>query len=759
MANKTSTLTVRLIDAVAGPARSAANAIRGIGTAVDQTNARRLNLAGAINTMTRDVSTATNRLRKNINGMTTGLSMPAGFMTFFGARSVYNFEKMSNKLEAVTNMTGQQKKEIQGYAKELNELFPFTNEQIMGAAFELGRAGFKFDQIIGSLKDTLNLSLAGDIDLQEASDIATNVLTAMRLPTKTAEQTADSLRRVNDAIAYTAANSNTDVRMMGETFKYVGPMAAAAGLSVEQVAAASMVMATNGIRASEAGVAMRSALVRMVRPTKPMIAALERMNVNVNDFIKRGRVIGSQDIIKSLAMDGFDASGYAKQIEAVLNDPSLNKSLSKLTAKLVDIIGADGSAMDKSKLAEAVTDTLTAAGSEIDFFGFLQALREKGADVGDVARIFDARQGSRLITLLAGDLLGTLEKLETEAKGATDKMSKTMMQGVVGDWAALVASIENLFLSIAESGVLKSATEAIQSLTSGIKALSESSPTLLKWGTFALLFSVAIAPIALIGGGIISFLLSFVSLIRLIGVTVGGSMAVIRAALGVGAAGAAATGAGTAATAAGAAGMAAKGGSGFWGKAIKGAGAVGVALTAKEVLEWIDPDGNLWGLTTGIDKWAEENLGFNPSKVGGPSERVGPEATPAQAAAHDLAEWSARTAAIDARLKQIEQNVHPAMRDMPNVERDNLQLERSILEQQIKSMTPQGDAAGGANAANAMMDGYNAAFDAQADSARAKARSLVAELQSILSTTIAPVISPRMDMSSINGIYADTGIR
>ena len=699
MANKTSTLTVRLIDAVAAPARSAANAIRGIGAAVDQTNARRLNIAGAVQTTVRDVGRATERLKKNLHGLTSGLAMPAGLATFFGARSVYNFEKMSNKLEAVTNMTGEQKKQIQGYAKELNELFPFTNEQIMSAAFELGRAGFKYEQIIGSLKDTLNLSLAGDIELQEASDIATNILTAMRLPTKTADQTADSLRRVNDALAFVAANSNTDVRMMGETFKYVGPMAAAAGLSIEEVAAASMVMATNGIRASEAGVAMRSALVRMVRPTKPMLAALEQMNVNIDDFIKRGRIISANDIVKGLELDGIDASGYAKQIEAVLNDPSINKSLSKLTAKLADIVGGDGSAMDKSKLAEVITDTLTAAGSEIDFFGFLQALREKGADVGDVARIFDARQGSRLITLLAGDLLGSLERVQKEGAGATDKMAKTMMQGVVGDWAAFVASIENLFLSIAESGVLKVATDAIKSLTDGLKWLSEANPTLLKFGSLALMLTVALAPVALVLGGVISSLMLFANTIRTVGTIVVGAYRIIKAALGAGAAGtaAAATAAGAAsaggAAAAGAAGATVAGAAsktagkaGFFSKFMKGAGIVGAAVTTAEVLNWIDPEGNLWGLTSGIDKWAEEKFGFNPSKIGGSKEPPAPVATPEQAAAYDLSERNSRLAEVNDRLGEIEKSTHPAMRDAPNIERENLELEKVVLEQKIEAI-------------------------------------------------------------------------
>lgn len=105
MANLTSILTVRLIDAVAAPARAAANSIRGIGNAVDSTNARRLAIGGAVTTMVNDVSKATSTLRRNMHNMTTGLSMPAGFLTFFGAKAVYDFEKTSNALQAVTDIT------------------------------------------------------------------------------------------------------------------------------------------------------------------------------------------------------------------------------------------------------------------------------------------------------------------------------------------------------------------------------------------------------------------------------------------------------------------------------------------------------------------------------------------------------------------------------------------------------------------------------------------------------------------------------
>src|SRR5690606_21610418 len=443
MPNVTSQLTVRLIDAVSAPARAVAQAIRGIGTAVDQTNAKRLTLGGAITRMRTEVAAAARDFKRHADDLSRAVSLPVSLITGFGARAVYEFQKVGNAVQAVTGMTDEQRASLEAYGQDLNKLFPFTNKEIMQAAFELARAGLNFEQVMGSLRESLNLALAGDIGLGESADISTNILTAMRLPMETAEQVRESLLRVNDAIAYAAVRSNTDIRMMGDTFKYVGPMAAAAGMSIEEVTAAAMVMANNGIRASEAGVALRSALVRMVKPTKPMLRALEQLNINLDDFVKRGREITAQDVVSSLQADGIDASQFAAQIEEVLKDPALKGSIPELTTRLVEIIAGDGSVVDKSTLAEAITETLTAAGAEVDFFGFLRALKEKGADIGHIANVFDARQGSRLITLLAGNLEQVLAEVIEQAAGATQRMASTRMKGIVGDVAALAAAFDN----------------------------------------------------------------------------------------------------------------------------------------------------------------------------------------------------------------------------------------------------------------------------------------------------------------------------
>ncbi|MBI1649885.1 phage tail tape measure protein [Hyphomicrobium sulfonivorans] len=490
MADKTSRLIVQLIDRVSGPAAKAAAGLRQlVGASHTQATAARGTYAAA----QRDMKI----LRRGADRVSSSVAMPLGMIGAMGAKTAYEFAKAGNNMQAVTGMTDDQRKSIEDLAVQLNEKFPHTLGDIMGSAFELGRAGFDFDKIRGALESTLALALAGDINLPESADIATNILTAMRLPQKTTDQVASSLERVNDVLSYVATNSNTDVRMMGETFKYVGPMAAAAGMSIEEVGAAAMLMASNGIRASEAGVALRSALVRMVRPTKPMMIALDRLGVKVADFVKGGRQISGKDIIGSLMADGIDASPFEQAIDKVLADPKLQKSTAAMTEAIASIIDPDGTAMDKSKLADAITDTLTSAGSEVDFLGFMQALREKGASLDEIARIFDARQGSRLITLLAGDLNAALKKIEDGADGATKAMAEKRMKGIVGDVNELTAAYSNLWIAIAESGVMKTAGEAFKFLAEKINELSKANPQLLEWGTYAALAAVAIAPLSM----------------------------------------------------------------------------------------------------------------------------------------------------------------------------------------------------------------------------------------------------------------------
>ncbi|WP_276200235.1 phage tail tape measure protein [Chelatococcus sp. XZ-Ab1] len=666
----------------------------------------------------------------------------------FGAKSVYEFEKMSNAVKAVTNITDEQKRSLQSYAQELNKLFPFTNRDIMSAAFELGRAGFKFDQVMGSLRGTLNLALAGDIELQRSADIATNILTAMRLPAQTAEEAASSLQRVNDVIAHVAASSNTDVGLMGDTLKYVAPIAAVAGVSLEELGAASMVLAKGGIRGAEAGVAMRSALTRMVKPSLDARQAMAELGLSFEDFATSFRAFSIGELAAGMKNVGFDISPVMGQLRQRLEGKTLEENRGEIYEIILEtLIGGlkIDKQVDQRKVAKSVSRFISSQANELDMIGLFEALVEKGVTPGQMARIFDQRQGARLTNLLR-DLFGTpeltaaLEEIEKNASGSTDRMAKTRMEGIVGVVAAHVAAWENLFIAIARSGVLEAVTNVLTTLTGALEKMAQSNPELLKWGTYALMAVAALGPLTLLLGGFAAMLGLIAGSMKIIAASAAGTVAVFRAAAGLGAAtGGAAGAAGAAGTVAGAAGK-----RGVLGRALKWGGILGTAWGLNELLGAIDPEGNLWGATSGIDAWFLRNLGFNPSKLGG-----GVSTMPGESQGEARAELHSRLEEIDRKIGAIEARTHPAMRDAPNPELDRLRMERAGLANEAASMGAAGQQSGAA---------FRQGLNAEMQAALKEAEATAARIKSALEFTAQPTIRPRVDGATLRGVHADTGV-
>ncbi len=433
----------------------------------------------------------------------TGIAAPLGIGVAAAMRSVYKYEKVGNAMQAFGLLLEDQRKNIEEYAQALNKEFPFTNSQILEAAQELFRAGLTYDQAMGALRGTLDLALAGDISNKEATDIATNVMTAMKLPMATLEQVERSMLRVNDALAYAATSSNTDVRLMGDTFRYVAPLAAAAGMELEEVTALAMELARNGIKGSEAGVALRSALVRMAKPTKPMLAAFERMTISIDDFVERSKDIDVDTVIGSLLPSGLDVTALRDELQTILSDPVLKGAPQRMVATLTDaIVKGFGDETLRDEVSSVMQDAIIAGAQKVDLVKLLTVLRDKGAELPEIAQIFDVRMGSRLAAILHSSLLEGIDKVYAEAPGIGAKMADLMMQGIVGDWAVLLAAIENAFISIAESGVLETVSKAFDKLAESINKLSDVNPQILEFGTYAALALVGLAPFSLAVAGL-----------------------------------------------------------------------------------------------------------------------------------------------------------------------------------------------------------------------------------------------------------------
>ncbi|HBX5176017.1 TPA: phage tail tape measure protein [Klebsiella pneumoniae] len=186
--------------------------------------------------------------------------------------------------------------DLREQAKKLGAETAFSSsDAAQGQAF-LAMAGFTPEAIQAALPGVLDTAIAGgalsgDISLGETADIGASVLKQFGLQ-------ATDMGRVGDVLAGTFTRSSTNLRALGDTMKYAGPVASALGISLEEAAAMAGVLANNGLRGSDAGTAMRASLTRLSAPTGAAAKALKELGVSVAD--SRGKLRPVEQILGDL---------------------------------------------------------------------------------------------------------------------------------------------------------------------------------------------------------------------------------------------------------------------------------------------------------------------------------------------------------------------------------------------------------------------------------------------------------------------------
>lgn len=186
------------------------------------------------------------------------------------------FEASMSKVEAISGATGDELKSLTDKAKEMGAKTKFSASESADAFSYMAMAGWKTADMLDGIEGIMNLAAASGEDLATTSDIVTDALTAFGLQAGDASHFADVLARA-------ASNSNTNVGLMGETFKYVAPVAGALGYSAEDCATAIGLMANSGIKASQAGTALRSIFTRMAKPTKEVQGAMDALGISLTN--------------------------------------------------------------------------------------------------------------------------------------------------------------------------------------------------------------------------------------------------------------------------------------------------------------------------------------------------------------------------------------------------------------------------------------------------------------------------------------------
>ena len=212
--------------------------------------------------------------------MSTSMQMAGaagiGFGIYDAIKSYSDFEKEMSAVKAISGATGAEFDMLTEKARQMGADTKFSATESAQAFEYMAMAGWKTSDMMNGIEGVMNLAAASGEDLGRVSDIVTDALTAFGLK-------ASDSAHFADVLAAAATSSNTNVGMMGETFKYVAPLAGALKYDVEDVATAIGVMANSGVKASEAGTSLRSIFTRLAKPPKDAAAALDALGISIKN--------------------------------------------------------------------------------------------------------------------------------------------------------------------------------------------------------------------------------------------------------------------------------------------------------------------------------------------------------------------------------------------------------------------------------------------------------------------------------------------
>lgn len=270
-------------------------------------------------------------------------------------KTTANFESAMSKVSAISGATGDDLGSLTEKAKQMGENTKFSASEAADAFQYMAMAGWKTEQMLGGIEGIMNLAAASGEDLATTSDIVTDALTAFGLQAEDSSHFADILAAVS-------SNANTNVSMLGESFKFVAPVAGALGYSVEDVGVALGLMANSGIKAGQAGTTLRSAISGLISPSKDAAGWMEELGLSMTN--EDGTMKSLSEVMDMLRakMSGLSEAEQAQAASSLFGERAMSGMLAIVNASESDynklteaLANADGTAKD---MADTMNDNL-----------------------------------------------------------------------------------------------------------------------------------------------------------------------------------------------------------------------------------------------------------------------------------------------------------------------------------------------------------------------------------------------------------------
>lgn len=323
----------------------------------------------------RDLATDFGKSAQEMGGkLTKRLTAPIAGLAGIAGKITTDFDANMSKVQAISGVSEQSFISLRDKAREMGATTQFSASEAAEALTYMAMAGWKDQDMINGLDGVMNLAAASGEDLATTSDIVTDAITAFGLTAKDSAHFADVL-------AAASSNSNTNVALMGETFKYAAPIAGTLGYSVEDTAVAIGLMANNGIKGSQAGTALRTGLTRLASPTKQVEEGMAMLGLSIEDV--QGLSLDETLRVFRSAFSDLDGTQQAQAASLIFGQQAMSGMLGIINTSEDDynalsnaINNADGSA---ENMAKTMQDNL---GGKIKILK--SALEELAISFGDL---------------------------------------------------------------------------------------------------------------------------------------------------------------------------------------------------------------------------------------------------------------------------------------------------------------------------------------------------------------------------------------
>jgi TP901 family phage tail tape measure protein len=352
-------------------------------------------------------------------------------------KTIAGFEETLATLQGVTGLDALSDdfQALEERSRELGATTRFSAQEAAEGLLFLSRAGFTAEQSLAAIGPTLDLAVAGALDLGDAADFASNIVSQFGL---SAEDTA----RVVDTLVNSANSANTDVRQMAEALKFAGPVAGALGRSVEETAAAIGVLGDSGIQASLAGTNLRGILLALAKPSKEAQAIFERLGVDITKLNPETNSLAEiTQTLASAQLSAADASGIfgRRNAAAALVLANGAEKVRELTAANEESAGV------ARENAAIIENTLSGA-----FRSLRSAIEELFLSAGDAGLLSVLKEVVITITGAVRILAG-MEDAVTQNKDAAMLLASALKGIGIALAALAVGKVVGLFLTLAKA--------------------------------------------------------------------------------------------------------------------------------------------------------------------------------------------------------------------------------------------------------------------------------------------------------------------